>query len=351
MTLAIIAITPRGAELARRLAGQLPAATVCLPERFRDDAGGRYFAEPLSAFLPEAFRHYDGLVCIMATGIVMRLLAPGLQGKAIDPAVVVVDEAGHFAISLLSGHLGGANDLAREIAAVLDGQAVITTATDVNGLPAWDVAARDAGLLIEPLSHVRLFNQALLEGRPIALVDPRQRIAARYADLPGVIRCATFLAAAESGIDAHVYVTHRLAPCVEGKTVLLLRPRDLVLGVGCNRGTSAEEIAAVVREVLDRASLSTLSLRAIGTIEAKRDEEGLNEYARASGLALSYFTADQLNAVAVPSPPSRHALKAVGARGVCEPAALCAAQPGRLLVRKQKSGNVTLAVAETGLGD
>lgn len=347
MTLAIIAITPRGAELARRLAGQLPAATVCLPERFRDDAGGRYFAEPLSAFLPEAFRHYDGLVCIMATGIVMRLLAPGLQGKAIDPAVVVVDEAGHFAISLLSGHLGGANDLAREIAAVLDGQAVITTATDVNGLPAWDLAARDAGLNIEPLSHLRLFNLALLEGQPIALVDPRQRISRRYADLLQVVRCDTIPAAEETGIGLHAYVTHRLVRCVEGESpLLLLRPRDLVLGLGCNRGTAAGEIAEAVAQVMAQASLSMLSLRGIATISDKQDEAGINDFAGARNLAVSYFTAAQLNAVTVPSAPSPHALKAVGAQGVCEPAALCAAYPGRLLVRKQKCGNVTVAVAE-----
>lgn len=346
MTLAIIAITPGGASLARRLAGPLSAATVCLPDRFRQADDGRYFSGPLSAFLAEAFNGYDGLVCIMASGIVVRLLAPCLRGKAVDPAVVVVDEAGQFVISLLSGHLGGANDLATTVAAVLGGQAVITTATDVNGLPAWDVSARDAGLQIEPLSHLRRFNLALLEGQPIALVDPRQRLVGRYAALPGVTCCRTLLEAEQTGIDAHVYVTHRSVPYVEGETVLLLlRPRDLLLGIGCNRGTAAEEITAVVNQVMERASLSMLSLRGVATIEDKRDEVGLNEFASSSGLTMSYFTAEQLNTVAVPSAPSLHAFKAVGARGVCEPAALLAVHPGRLLVSKQKCGNVTVAVA------
>ncbi len=348
MNPAIIAITPRGAALARRLAGQLPGAKVCLPERFRRNDGGGYFAIPLSAFLPQAFARHDALICIMATGIVMRLLAPCLKGKGVDPAVVVVDEAGQFAISLLSGHLGGANDLATEVAAALGGQAVITTATDVNNLPAWDASAREAGLWIEPLSHVRRFNQALLESRPIALVDPRQRLGGRYADLPDVTSCRTFLEAEETGIGAHVYVTHRVIPYVEGETdLLLLRPRDLVLGIGCNRGTPAQEIAAAVHQVMTRASLSMLSLRGIATIEDKRDEDGINEFACSNNLSVACFNADQLNAVVVPSAPSAHAMQAVGAQGVCEPAALCAALPGRLLVHKQKCGNVTVAVAET----
>jgi len=351
MTLAIIAITPRGATLARHLASHLPESTVCLPDRFREEDGARYFSAPLSAFLPEAFNSYGGLICIMATGIVVRLLASCLRSKAVDPAVVVVDEAGQFAISLLSGHLGGANDLADEVAAALGGQAVITTATDVNGLPAWDVSARDAGLQIEPLSHLKRFNLALLEGQPIALVDPRQRLSGSYAGLPQVVCCRTFLEAEESGAGSHVYVTHLVIPYAESETaLLLLRPRDLFLGIGCNRGTAAEEISAVVKQVLESAGLSLLSLQGVATIEEKRDEVGLNEFARLSHLNISYFTADQLNAVTVPSAPSLHALKAVGARGVCEPAALLAAQPGRLLIHKQKCGNVTVAVATSAGG-
>ena len=348
MNIAIIAITPRGAELARKLAASLPGAACFLPERFRQPDCSRYFTPPLKQFLPEIFQGYDGLICIMATGIVVRLLAPVLQGKAVDSAVVVVDEAGRFAISLLSGHLGGANRLAEQVANTLDGQAVVTTATDVNNLPAWDAVAGEAGLKIEPLTQIKLFNRLLLEGQAIVLVDPRQRLAGAYRDVPGVVCCNTFMEAETSGIAERVYVTHRLVPKDdESVELLLLRPRDLVLGIGCNRGTSADEINDAVMGVLENAALSSASVRSIATIVDKQDEVGLNEYARDKGLRVDYFSAAELNAMAVPSAPSLHALKAVGASGVCEPAALRATRSGHLLVRKQKCGNVTVAVAET----
>lgn len=348
MNTAIIAITPRGAELARKLAVSLPETTCHLPERFRLPDNGGYFSEPLKQYLPQIFQNHDGLICIMATGIVIRLLAPCLQGKAVDPAVVVVDEAGGFAISLLSGHLGGANRLAKQVANALGGQAVVTTATDVNNLPAWDAVAHEAGLKIEPLARIKLFNRLLLEGQAIVLVDPRQRIAGAYAEVPGVLCCNTIKEAETSGVAERVYVTHRLVPTDdEAVALLLLRPRDLVLGIGCNRGTPADEIDDAVVGVLERAALSSSSVRSIATIVDKRDETCLNEYARDKGLAIDYFTAEELNAMDVPSAPSPHALKAVGATGVCEPAALRAARAGLLLVRKQKCGNVTVAVAET----
>ena len=347
MNTAIVAITPRGAELARKLTASLPETTCFLPERFQQSDNVSYFTHPLKDLLREAFQTYDGLVCIMATGIVVRLLAPFLQGKAVDPAVVVVDETGRFAVSLLSGHLGGANRLAEQVAKAVGGQAVITTATDVNNLPAWDTAAGEAGLVIEPLEQIKLFNRLLLEGQAIVLVDPGQRLAGVYRDVPGVLCCSTFMDAETSGIAERIYVTHRLIPAGNASgELLLLRPRDLVLGLGCNRGTPASEIDDAVMRVLKNAALSSSSVRSIATIVDKQDEVGLNEYARDKGLIVDYFSAQELNAMEVPSAPSLHALKAVGARGVCEPAALRAAQSGHLLVRKQKCGNVTVAVAE-----
>ena len=111
MKLAIVAITSRGAQLARRLGVKFPEARVFLPEKFRVDDRGDYFDKPLAIWLPDLFREVEQLICIMATGIVVRILGRELKGKDRDPAVVVMDEAGQFAISLLSGHLGGANDL------------------------------------------------------------------------------------------------------------------------------------------------------------------------------------------------------------------------------------------------
>lgn len=347
MKLAIVAITSGGARLARQLGSKLPEARVFLPEKFRGEDDCNYFDKPLAAWLPNLFSEAEQLICIMATGIVVRILGRELKGKDKDSAVVVMDEAGQFAISLLSGHLGGANDLARRLATVSGATPVITTATDVNKLPAWDQAARDAGLVVEPVSHLKNLNRLLLEGGEIALVDQRRRIAGTFSTVPGVSLYDTFAAATRSSADGLVFVTHRFLPHLQIQPdMLALRPRDLVVGIGCNRNTSAEEIETAVRHKLKQSFLAFCSLASIASIDAKQDEVGLLEFAEKNGLPLKFYSAEELNGVEIPSPVSLHAQKAVGAKGVCEPAALLASGMGEMLIRKQKVGNLTIAVAE-----
>lgn len=347
MKLAIVAITSGGAKLARRLGVALPGASVYLPEKFRRDDDCCYFDRPLAVWLPQLFAEVEQLICIMATGIVVRILGRELKGKDQDPAVVVMDEAGQFAISLLSGHLGGANDLARHLAVVTGAAPVITTATDVNNLPAWDQVARDCGLVIEPVVHLKTLNRLLLDGAKIALVDQRNRVTGVFASVPGVTAYENFAIATRSNADGLVFVTHRYLPhLLNQPEMLALRPRDLVVGIGCNRGTDAEEIEAAVRSKLKQAFLAFASIARLASIDAKQDEKGLLEFAEKHQLPIDFYPAEDLNKVAVPSPVSIHAQKAVGAKGVCEPAALLSSSLGEMLIRKQKVGNLTLAVAE-----
>ncbi len=351
MTLAIIAITSGGASLARKLHSQAEEAELWLPEKFRRSDETNYYAEKLADLLPQLFTRVDGLVCIMATGIVVRLLAPYLKSKDQDAAVVVCDEAGEHAISLLSGHLGGANELASEIAEILGGRAVITTATDVNQLPAFDEVARRRNMAVEPLSRIKLLNRLLLEQRPITLVDAEGSVAATYQDIPSVSSSRSFATALQQEMagetEGLVFVSNRyLRQLEDQENLLALRPRNLVVGIGCNRDTSAAEIEAVVRQTLQNAFLAFASIGIVVSIEAKQDEAGLLEFAERARLPLQFFSAEELNAIDAPSPASVYVQQAVGAKGVCEPAALMAAAGGRLLVKKKKSGNVTVAVAE-----
>ncbi len=353
MTLSIIALTPGGAELARRLGQSLPDVCLYLPDRLRAEDRCCYYREPLAELLPRLFAQGDALCCIMSTGIVARLLAPHLRGKAVDPAVVVMDEAGEFAISLFSGHLGGANELARQLAQLSGGRAVITTATDVNGLPAWDDVARQAGMVVEPVRNIKRLNSMLLHGEKIALVDRQGRISRHFSGVSGVFASANFSSALHAGATGMVFVTHRLIPTLDKHPdLLLLRPRDLVVGIGCNRGTSADEIESVVLQELKRAFLSMASVACLATITDKADEAGLNEFARRHSLPVEHHEAAVLNQVQTPTPESAHVMAAVGARGVCEPAAILSAGGGQLLVAKQKRGNVTVAIAEKAvIGD
>jgi cobalt-precorrin 5A hydrolase len=289
----------------------------------------------------EAFVHRDNLVCIMAAGIVVRGLAPYLKSKATDPAVVVVDEAGRFAVSLLSGHLGGANDLARRVAQVLGGVPVITTATDVQGLPAPDLLAVEHGLAIENLPEVRVISMAWLAGRPVRLVDPQGFFNGLVAAYPELLAPEPDLDRALAGSGPTVYVGFRERTWPP--EWLRLRPRCLVAGLGCHRGTPAEELVEFIKKTFEQEGLSLLSLKALATIEAKKDEPGLRLAARNLGVEFLWFTATELQDIKAPNPSPRVA-RHMGVASVSEAAALKAGGV-ELIVPKRKTANATLAVS------
>jgi cobalt-precorrin 5A hydrolase len=277
----------------------------------------------------------------MAVGIVVRSLAPYLKSKAYDPGVVVVDEAGQFAISLLSGHLGGANDLAREVARILGGTPVITTATDVQGLPALDLLAVEHGLTIENLPEVRVLAMALLEGRPVRVVDPHNYLAETVAAYPERFIPAPDLDQALSLPGPTVYVGFRERPWPADW--LRLRPRNLVAGMGCHKGTPEKELIDFIESTFQQAGLSLLSLKALATIEAKKEEPGLRIAARSLGVEFLWFTAQELEAMPAPN-PSPQVARHMGVLSVSEAAALKAGG-AELIVPKRKAANATLAVA------
>lgn len=348
MSIAIIAITRNGARLGAKLRDGLGAELFVL-QKYRGQAGpAAQGFDQLQSLLPRLWQERHELVCIMATGIVVRLVAPLLRGKETDPAVVVMDEAGKFAISLLSGHLGGANDLAERCAFVSGARPVITTATDVNELPSFDLLARDHGWGIEELARVKTLNSLLLDDEPIAVVDTTGLVRGYFHGRGKLAFFDTFVAGLRSNAKGFLFVTNSVVPPqLQSEQLLVLRPRNLVVGIGCNSGTSRDEIEAVINANLKRLFLSPGSIACLATAEAKRQEPGLVACAAAFGVPLRWFASSELNEVAVPSPPSEHALKAIGAVGVAEPAALLAAPGGRLLLKKVKDGNVTLAIAET----
>jgi cobalt-precorrin 5A hydrolase len=336
----ILALTQKGAALARRLCRDLPGSLPCLPAAQTGEPGDQTFPRLSEAFR-EAFEQGENLVCVMAAGIVVRGIAPFLKGKDTDPAVVVVDEAGRFAVSLLSGHLGGANDLARRVAKVLGGAPVITTATDVHGLPALDVLAVELGLVIENLAGVRPVHMAMLSGRPVRVVDPQGFLEGVVSAHPELFAPEPDLDRALTGSGPAVYVGFRERDWPP--EWLRLRPKNLVAGMGCHKGTPAAELVDFIKRTFQQAGLSLLSLKALATIEAKKEEPGLQMSARSLGVEFLWFTATQLQDIPVPNPSpavGRHMQVA----SVSEAAALKAGGV-ELILPKQKAPNATLAVA------
>jgi cobalamin biosynthesis protein CbiG len=331
--LAIVALTPRGGELGQRLARALGRAEVV-----RIDGDAR-------RSLPQLFQAGRPLVCIMALGIVVRLLGPLTRDKKTEPPVVVLDEAGRFAVSVLGGHLGGANALARDVAAALGAVPVITTASEALGLPALDLVGRDRGWKIENHSHLTAVAAAAVGDEPVAVYqdaggrDWCQQFGAWPASFhlldrwPPAAGCAAALAISDRALAAPTF------------PVVVYRPPTLVFGVGCRRGVPCAEIEALFREVCERHALAPLSLGVVATASLKADEPGLREFAERHGVPLRAFGLDEL-ATAGPLPTPSEAVRArVGVAGVAEPAAMLAAGTSTLLVPKQRGSRVTMAVA------
>ena len=339
---AIWALTPGGARLARLLSRRIAGSTRFLSERVAAaDAAALRFTR-LKDEVHRRFADYPRHVFIMATGIVVRNIGDCLVHKTSDPAVVVCDENGQFAISLVSGHLGGANALAREVAGITGGRPVITTATDVNRVPAIDLIAVENRLRIENPAAIKKVNMALVTGDPIRVHDPYARVTPQ---LPPE-RVLPFDRQDAEAPGAGVFVDDiriDLPP-----SVLVLRPATLVAGMGCNRGTAVGEMHDLLVKTFAEHHLALASLRALATVDLKADEPGILALVESLGIDLRVFSREQLKAVDQVPTPSKLVEKHIGVQSVCEAAALLATHRGRLIVPKQKTPNVTLAVAADG---
>jgi cobalt-precorrin 5A hydrolase len=321
MKIGIIAITRGGRELATRLAALLPDATLL------EKAEGQKITETIGV----NWQQYDGFVCIMATGIVVRAIAPLLCDKLIDPCVIVLDEKGRHAISLLSGHVGGGNALAKEVAGLLGGTPVITTASDTLELVALDLWAREQHLQAPSREKLTFLSTLLVNKGELSL----------YTDVQ-IVSLPTGLKQVDDHRQADFVVSHLTGI---NYSCPVFRPRNLVVGVGCNRGTPKREFDDAINELFHNLHFSRESIRNLASIDKKNDEVGLLQFAEDNCWQIDFFDSSTINKL-VNLEISFAALKAVGAIGVAEPTALLSAQSNHLLSRKRKWKNVTMAVAQ-----
>ena len=305
-------------------------------------AAGRRAAEELAdlgrvyelAQLESAWQECDQLVVFLATGATVRLIAPLLRDKATDPGVVCVDEARQFAVALVGGHGGGANELAQRVADVLGCEPVVTTATDAVGLPGLDTWSWPVE------GDVARVSKALLDGEPVRLdmpivwPIPPLPVTSPHDQRNAHVRLSPSNTRADS---VHVIaVTDRVTDAD-----VVIRPPSLVLGIGASKGVTAEEIEQLVTATLDQHGLSARSVSLVATVDAKADEQGIAELCARTGWTLVTHPAEVLAATDVPN-PSEHPLAAVGTPSVAEAAAL---QHGDLVVPKTKSAMATVAVS------
>ena len=386
MRIEIACFTENGEALARRIADLLSANATRLgrgmspgvcEESFSANVTRLGRGVSLSAWTEVAFAKADALVFVGAAGIAVRAVAPLLVSKAVDPGVLVVDETGSYVIPILSGHIGGANELARRIARELSAEAVVTTATDRRGVFAADAwAARHGTVVLQP-ERIKKISANLLSGGEILwesdfsmegdippgvqvvspvktpkdvqiflseessarkresvdnepLPPPKGEVARRSRDGEGLPR---------------VLVTIRRSRA-ENSEALVLVPKIVVAGVGCRRGVSKEEVLEALTEAFAEADVLPEALADIFSIDKKEGEEGLLEAAAALGHLPKFFTAEELREVPGNFSGSAFVEKTVGVDNVCERCAVLGAGGGDLLLPKTAYGRVTVALAQ-----
>ena len=322
METTIFFITQRGQSVANKIKQNLKDSIVL---RFNSD------------YLKDVWQKDQRLIFVMSTGIVIRTISPLLNDKKIDPPVLVIDETARYVISLLSGHLGGANEFAKEIAAILNAEPVITTSSDLNNLTPLDLWLKGQKLFIEnlevlPMVMTRFINNGTLrvyldEGLDITLPEDFLTVSPAFADM---------------------LITNKIRFNICGckvKEQLIARPKNLFVGIGCNSGTTKEEIEKAVFSLFERENLSVNSISAFASIDIKKRELGLRDFLKEHGTPLIVFSANELN-TARDIEPSEPVLKATGAKAVAEPSAIMASGNGTLIVKKNVTGNLTLAIAQ-----
>jgi cobalt-precorrin 5A hydrolase len=340
-------VTLQGLKIAGIIAAGL-SGDLYAPERLAPHSppGTRFYATFLE-LLAGTFNAYRGHVAVAATGLMVRAIAPHLKDKKTDPAVVSLGQDGRFAVSLLSGHLGGGNDLARAVAELTGGTAVINTATDIESKPSLEVLARDCRLAIEDFSKLPPVSRVLAEGGKVPLYDPDNFLAPRLVEwrryFPPIAESSAF----DETAPGHprtpsVYVDYRLRPFP--REALVMRPPALALGVGCHRDLQLSDLTGLIDKVLSDSLLSPLSLALISTAEIRASEPALQELARRYSLPLVIQSMEALAAVQTPN-PSDKVFEKIGVFSVCEAAARLAARMGPLLVPKRKNSKATCALA------
>lgn len=278
------------------------------------------------------FESGQALVFVGAVGIAVRAIAPYIKDKTVDPAVVVVDERAQFVIPILSGHLGGANELAREISTASGATPVITTATDINGVFAFDEWGRRNGCRVMNKEEIKRISSSLLAGNTI-------RVCSEYV-IEGTIPKGVALV---NAAPYDVYIGLH-TPTIK-EHVLWLVPRIGVLGVGCKKAMPEQMIGASVHQALREWSISELAISSVATIDLKKDEPGLLGYCELHGFPLSTYSAEELQNAPGTFKKSAFVAQVTGVDNVCERSAVLGSDNGKLIGWKTAFGGVTAALA------
>jgi cobalt-precorrin 5A hydrolase len=346
---AIIAITKQGITIARKIREKMGNVEIYVPAKHNDLGNDiTWFKEPTGDIVASLFREHDALICVFSLGAVIRLIAPVVASKKSDPAVLVIDDKANFIISALSGHLGGANELARKVSSFFpNSRPVITTAADVNETIAVDLIGRQFGWEIEHDQNVTSVSACMVNEENIALYqDAGQKNWWIRSELPkNITRVKSIEDLTSPQFKGCLIISNKVFSNKEimDKSVIY-RPKNLVVGIGLHWTTSKQSIENAVKSVLENHGLSWKCIKAVASIDRGAMVQGLQEFSRQHNIPIAVFDKEKLHGVKVPN-PSQTVLRYEGTASVSEASAMLASQ-GHLIIPKQKfSPDLTVAVA------
>lgn len=334
MRVRIISYTEKGRDTAERIKNLLTdSGDICTSYALPGYAkkGDELLYTSAAEWAGEGFLSDDALIFCCACGIAVRAVAEHVRDKTSDPAVIVTDEGGHFVIPILSGHIGGANELAEKISDMLGATPVITTATDTNGLFAVDVFAKKNHLKITDMHMAKTVSAALVRGEKVGFVSD-MHVSGKIPD------CLT-----QGNADIGICIS------ADDKkpfpNTLRLIPAMYAVGVGCRKGKEESEIEAFFLRTLEKNGIKPCEVRLVASIDIKKDEAGIIALCEKYGLPFVTFSAEELNMQDGDFTVSEFVREHTGVDSVCERAAVCASC-GRLCIRKTAENGMTLAAAK-----
>lgn len=343
--IAVLAITKNGINIGQTLKKFFPKWNILAPAKFSNqDDSISWYSEPTSDKIVELFKKNDALICLFSLGAVIRLIAPHLKDKKTDPAVIVIDDKTNFVISVLSGHIGGANELTEKIAGKLQAQPVITTAADVNKTIAVDLVGKDLGWKIDDDSNVTRISAHMVNEEPIGIFqDAGEKN--WYKQLPkNVSLYDTINELKNARCKANMIISDKIIDDDLASQSVIYRPPSLVIGIGLHWDTSKETIKEGINFCLEKFKLSSKSIAKLVSIKKPEDVKGLIDAGRDMGVPVEYVKREDLDRIAAPNPSDT--VKAFeGTASVSEAAAILVSN-GKLIVEKQKfPPNLTIAIA------
>lgn len=303
---------------------------------------------PLKEQIKDIFHQVDAIIFVSACAIAVRSIAPFLESKTTDPAVIVVDELGQYTISLLSGHIGGGNELTKQVAGWIGATPIISTATDLNNLFAVDVFATKNNMYIDNMDLAKQISSELLDNKDIGISSDFPIT----SQLPKQLTLISDYSHGQPQSRLPIQSTNKLPLGItitldDNKSTfdrtLHLIPRIITLGIGCKKGTPAEEIESLVLHTLTKYHISTHAIKQIASIDLKANEEGLLTFCERYRLPYITNTSEELASLTGDFTPSTFVKSVTGVDNVCERAALYQEPKGSLIIRKTASNGVTLA--------